>query len=90
MSAEQPRKVRPKVVGTDGTVFHCPICQTVLASAQVAAFPFCSERCRMIDLGNWLDGKYVVSRPLQATGEDTEASAHGMEDPQPHTPESNN
>ncbi|MBT3365590.1 MAG: DNA gyrase inhibitor YacG [Nitrospina sp.] len=22
--------------------------------------PFCSERCRTIDLGKWLDGKYVI------------------------------
>jgi len=23
--------------------------------------PFCSERCRLVDLGNWLDGKYRVA-----------------------------
>lgn len=23
-------------------------------------FPFCSRRCKLIDLGRWLDGKYVV------------------------------
>ena len=23
-------------------------------------FPFCSERCKLIDLGRWLDGKYQV------------------------------
>ena len=22
--------------------------------------PFCSERCRLIDLGNWASGKYVI------------------------------
>jgi len=25
--------------------------------------PFCSERCRIIDLGNWATEKYVVSTP---------------------------
>jgi uncharacterized protein len=25
-----------------------------------ATFPFCSERCKLIDLGRWLDGKYQV------------------------------
>jgi len=23
-------------------------------------FPFCSERCQLIDLGKWLDGKHVI------------------------------
>ena len=27
-------------------------------------FPFCSERCRMIDLGKWASGGYVISSPL--------------------------
>jgi len=26
-------------------------------------FPFCSERCRTIDLGNWAMEKYVISEP---------------------------
>jgi endogenous inhibitor of DNA gyrase (YacG/DUF329 family) len=26
--------------------------------------PFCSERCKLIDLGNWLGEKYRISRPL--------------------------
>lgn len=25
--------------------------------------PFCSERCRIIDLGNWASDKYVISTP---------------------------
>ena len=27
-------------------------------------FPFCSERCRLVDLGVWLDERYRVSRDL--------------------------
>jgi endogenous inhibitor of DNA gyrase (YacG/DUF329 family) len=27
--------------------------------------PFCSERCRLIDLGNWASEKYVISTPVQ-------------------------
>jgi len=27
-------------------------------------FPFCSERCRLIDLGKWASGGYVISSPL--------------------------
>ena len=33
-------------------------------------FPFCSERCRAIDLGKWASGAYVISSPLN----DPEAS----------------
>jgi endogenous inhibitor of DNA gyrase (YacG/DUF329 family) len=27
-------------------------------------FPFCSERCRLIDLGKWASGAYVISSPV--------------------------
>ncbi len=43
---------------------RCPICKKPIDDANVAAagspFPFCSERCKLIDLGRWLDGKYQV------------------------------
>ena len=42
---------------------RCPTCRTlVLRSA--SDFPFCSERCRRIDLGKWASGQYVISSPL--------------------------
>lgn len=35
----------------------CPIC----GKQAVARFrPFCSARCRLVDLGRWLDGSYRV------------------------------
>jgi endogenous inhibitor of DNA gyrase (YacG/DUF329 family) len=40
---------------------HCPICEEELAAddpLQLAFFPFCGERCRLIDLGRWLGEKY--------------------------------
>ena len=27
-------------------------------------FPFCSDRCRLIDLGKWASGGYVISSPV--------------------------
>jgi len=27
-------------------------------------FPFCSDRCRLIDLGKWASGKYVISTAI--------------------------
>jgi endogenous inhibitor of DNA gyrase (YacG/DUF329 family) len=43
---------------------HCPICRKPVDSAIHPDFPFCSERCRLLDLGNWASEKYVVSEPL--------------------------
>jgi len=42
----------------------CPICHKSVAVG-AEDFPFCSERCRLIDLGKWASGKYVVSSPVQ-------------------------
>ena len=39
--------------------FKCPICKKDVATGN-AEFPFCSARCRLIDLGNWASEKYVV------------------------------
>jgi uncharacterized protein len=43
---------------------RCPICKTPTDSEVHAEFPFCSERCRDRDLGNWATEKYVVSEPV--------------------------
>ncbi len=47
----------------------CPICKTETDSAVHAEFPFCSERCRERDLGNWASEKYVVSDPVFDMGD---------------------
>jgi endogenous inhibitor of DNA gyrase (YacG/DUF329 family) len=46
----------------------CPICKKVVTSKD-AEFPFCSDRCRLIDLGKWASGAYVISSPVQDTGD---------------------
>jgi endogenous inhibitor of DNA gyrase (YacG/DUF329 family) len=43
---------------------RCPICQAETDSQIHKDFPFCSERCRVEDLGNWASEKYVVSDPI--------------------------
>jgi uncharacterized protein len=43
---------------------HCPICRKPTDSETNADFPFCSERCRLLDLGNWASEKYVISNPV--------------------------
>jgi endogenous inhibitor of DNA gyrase (YacG/DUF329 family) len=42
----------------------CPICKEKEVNLGDPEFPFCSERCRIIDLGNWASEKYVVSTPV--------------------------
>ncbi len=41
---------------SDGT---CTICKKCVVAGAATA-PFCSDRCRLIDLGNWLGGRYVI------------------------------
>lgn len=44
----------------------CPICsREVLPRAENPTFPFCTQRCRTIDLGKWLGEEYrlVVTSP---------------------------
>ena len=59
----------PKTIGTDGTNFRCPICKNVLPNSTHPTFPFCSDRCRLLDLNNWLEGNYTVTRPIDPTDE---------------------
>jgi uncharacterized protein len=62
MSDMKPAAVRP-----------CPVCAK---PAQAKHRPFCSERCRLIDLGRWLKGDYRI--PTQEGPED-EPLADGEE-----------
>lgn len=47
----------------------CPICKNPVKDTH-PEFPFCSARCRTIDLGRWGDGHYVVSTPLSDAAQD--------------------
>jgi endogenous inhibitor of DNA gyrase (YacG/DUF329 family) len=38
---------------------RCPICKKTVKSGD-QEFPFCSDRCRAIDLGKWASGAYVI------------------------------
>ena len=42
---------------------HCPICDRVMEGRTTAdwpQFPFCSPRCKLIDLGRWLGEQYAI------------------------------
>jgi uncharacterized protein len=40
----------------------CPICNRPLSGGtRGPQYPFCSPRCKLIDLGNWLGDSYVIA-----------------------------
>jgi endogenous inhibitor of DNA gyrase (YacG/DUF329 family) len=41
-------------------VVKCPICRTEVLWEENPHRPFCSERCRLIDLGAWVEGRYRI------------------------------
>ena len=59
---------------------RCPTCRRQLhAEAAAGAHrPFCSERCRLADLGSWLDGAYRIGSPV--TEEDLDQGLAGGSD----------
>jgi len=69
----------------------CPTCKRALALEPGAALanawphrPFCSERCRSIDLGSWLDGAYRISSPVSEEDLDgADAAENGDPDDKP-------
>ena len=55
---------------------RCPVCDAPVDLVATPTVPFCSERCRLIDLGRWLDESYAVPEPRRssaADGDDGEA-----------------
>ncbi len=47
----------------------CPICKKPVPKGN-PDFPFCSDRCRLIDLGKWASGAYVISSPVTDTSDE--------------------
>jgi len=49
---------------------RCPVCNKLIRTNEQdkakrqGYFPFCSERCKLIDLGEWLDARYRISSEL--------------------------
>lgn len=50
---------------------YCPICKKSIEWETNPFRPFCSERCRLTDLGNWSMGKYRIEAD-DKTEEETE------------------
>jgi hypothetical protein len=59
---------------------QCPICKQKVSWVGNPFRPFCSERCKLIDLDNWLEGRYrVASRVLS---EPDDQSQKSIDDPE--------
>ena len=46
----------------------CPQCRKRFwyeSPSECATFPFCCERCKMVDLGGWLTERYRIPEPLE-------------------------
>ena len=57
---------------------RCPMCRKVIdktiqkQSRRDKFYPFCSQRCKLIDLGKWIDGNYKIVTALKPDEENTE------------------
>ena len=58
-----PSTIKPVMPRKRSVKLRCPICKKP-AKKTDPDFPFCSERCRIIDLGKWASGGYVISSPV--------------------------
>jgi endogenous inhibitor of DNA gyrase (YacG/DUF329 family) len=66
---------------------RCPICSTEFAVAKLddlPSFPFCSDRCRLIDLGRWIDGAYAIPGPPGSGTDGRQAQDHPDNDAVTH------
>lgn len=64
---------------------HCPHCKKEVVWSDESPFrPFCSKRCRLIDLGSWADGSYTIpttERPEEGSDSSTDSSANDLSNP---------
>jgi endogenous inhibitor of DNA gyrase (YacG/DUF329 family) len=42
----------------------CPVCKKEVEFS-APNMPFCSDRCRLLDLGDWASEKFVISTPIR-------------------------
>jgi endogenous inhibitor of DNA gyrase (YacG/DUF329 family) len=68
----------------------CPVCHKPVKSSsrdgaeETQFFPFCSRRCKLVDLGAWLDARYTIisSSRLQESGGVSNSATEGPSDRQ--------
>ena len=58
---------------------NCPICRKEVERTN-PEYPFCSERCRVIDLGNWASEKYRIPVAPHQPDDAEEETGEGAND----------
>jgi len=58
------------------SILRCPVCNKKVDTEVAKATPFCSERCRLVDLGRWLGEEYGL--PYEGD-EEPESPAGGQQ-----------
>lgn len=53
----------------------CPRCKKEIALRENPFRPFCSERCRLLDLGNWISGAYRIPEEESEVTEEEESGS---------------
>ncbi len=66
---KKPARIKCPSCGREGDWFERP------------EGPFCSRRCKLVDLGKWFGEEHVISRPLQAESLDEDAPEEGADEP---------
>jgi endogenous inhibitor of DNA gyrase (YacG/DUF329 family) len=63
----------------------CPVCEKPLppGAGDSPLYPFCSTRCRQVDLYRWLTGRYAVVEPLdpERLAREAQESEFGDDEP---------
>lgn len=59
---------------------RCPICKKDAPYQGNPFRPFCSERCKLIDLDNWLSERYRISSPVEVESFDEAGQADTVEE----------
>jgi uncharacterized protein len=54
---------------------RCPVCDKLFDTQQSPAMPFCSQRCRLVDLGRWLDEKNSCPYDANEDADDPEGDS---------------
>jgi len=62
---------------------RCPVCDAPVVLDLNPAAPFCGERCRLVDLGRWLDEAYAVPDRRRAEDDEEEPAGDPPGDDEP-------
>ncbi len=68
-------------MSADELAIDCPTCGARVvrgAGRCTPFFPFCSERCQLLDLGKWFDEEHRIEQPLSPDDEPDADGGHGV------------